>query len=107
MYLDPKGLLSASWAVATSLSSSSVDFLHDGPKDKTCEIWAHGVRGVRALLFECCSFDENVLELVSNTVILKVFEGYDSNSRASRSNTRTPTLEYRYFFHFFDVRWTV
>ena len=28
-----------------------------------------------------------VLELVSNTVILEVFEGYDQNSRASRSNT--------------------
>ena len=34
---------------------------------------------VRALVFECCSFDENVLELVSNVVILEVFEGYDQN----------------------------
>ena len=45
MYLDPKGLLSASWAAATSLTSSHADFLLDGDerKDKTCEIWAHGV----------------------------------------------------------------
>jgi len=32
---------------------------------------------VRALVFECCSFDSNILELVSDTLILVVFEAHD------------------------------
>ena len=32
---------------------------------------------VRAFVFECCSFDSNILELVSDTMIFVVFEGYD------------------------------